>query len=172
MNYSRSHKLGKVPTKPLHASQISAVAEASFWSLVKFVFRQDACWEWTGGLVSKRGYARFKIEGERFTVSRIAYALAYGYVPEDKFVLHECDNPKCVRPDHLFLGSATENQHDMKIKGRAARGERSASAKLTTEQVLMIRRDPRPAPHVADELGIHKSTVRKIRTRVNWAHVA
>lgn len=159
----------RVPSNALRGADITATQEASFWSLVRLRLRATACWEW-GGETTER-YPRFKLGARRYTVGRVAYAIAYGYVPEDVFVCHHCDNPKCVRPDHLFLGSATENMADKMQKGREARGERVGGAKLTEAQVKDILASPKTAREIGTEFGVGKSTVGKIRTGVNWKHI-
>lgn len=79
----------------------------------------EGCWEWTGattwgyGEVNRQG-----ISGRR--VHRLAWEFAYGPIPDGLMVLHRCDNRSCVRPDHLFLGTAADNMHDMIAKGRAS----------------------------------------------------
>jgi len=74
------------------------------------------------------GYGRITDgTGERIGAHCFSWALHYGPVPDGQFVLHHCDNPLCVRPDHLFTGSQAENLADMRAKGRAAKGERHGS---------------------------------------------
>lgn len=75
------------------------------------------CLEWTGNVNSK-GYGTTKVAGRTFYVHRLLYAIAFGYVPADKFVCHKCDNRRCMRPKHLFLGTAKQNHDDMVRKGR------------------------------------------------------
>jgi len=87
-----------------------------FWEKVD---TSRECWEWTG---SKRplGYGQMGIPGTNRPVGahRISWELHFGPIPDDMFVCHRCDNPKCVRPDHLFLGTPTDNVRDMVAKGR------------------------------------------------------
>ncbi len=95
---------------------------ANFWLKVKK--SQNGCWEWTGSF-SQNGYGRFSIHPKCYKAHRISYFLMHGEIPEDKFVCHKCDNPACVNPQHLYLGTAKENTHDMIEKGRLnrSRGE-------------------------------------------------
>lgn len=159
----------RVPSNALRGADITATQEASFWSLVRLRLRTTACWEWDGETTDL--YPRFKVGARRYTVGRVAYAITYGYVPENAFVCHHCDNPKCVRPDHLFLGSATENMVDKMQKGREARGERAGGAKLTEDQVKRILTSTKTARAIGAEFGVGKSTVGKIRSGVNWKHI-
>lgn len=80
----------------------------------------DGCWEWTGSLNSG-GYGTVGRQGlTGRTLHRLAWEMAYGPIPDGAQVLHRCDNRKCCRPDHLFLGTAADNIYDMIEKGRAA----------------------------------------------------
>jgi hypothetical protein len=70
---------------------------------------------------------------------RVSWALAFGDIPVGQYVLHQCDNPRCVNPNHLFLGDQLANIRDCVSKGRIARGSKNGQSKLTEEQVLEIR---------------------------------
>jgi hypothetical protein len=88
--------------------------------------------------------------------------------------LHRCDVPACVRPDHLFLGTLSDNRHDAVAKERQARGSRQHLAKLTESQVAVMRIAPRrrgDLQHWATRYGISMSTVKKILDRETWRHV-
>lgn len=96
-----------------------------FWSKVQ---KTDGCWEWTGSRRPK-GYGVFAVNGaRRESAHRVAYALFIGPISAGFFVCHRCDNPRCVRPDHLFLGTQADNMRDMHAKGR----HRANSSKGTT----------------------------------------
>lgn len=91
---------------------------ARFWTHVE---KTEGCWLWTSTLFA-HGYASFKMQGLQRHASRVSYEIAYSVDLRDdpRFMCHHCDNPKCVRPDHLFLGSPKDNVDDMWRKGRAA----------------------------------------------------
>lgn len=104
-----------------------------FWSKVR---KGRWCWTWTAAFgQGQSGYGCFRQNSPRRTspAHRVSWTLACGPIPEGKWVLHRCDNPACVRPDHLFLGDHDDNMADMAKKGRAGR------SKLTPRQVRMIR---------------------------------
>jgi hypothetical protein len=99
---------------------------------------------WTASK-NRYGYGKFSAgtRGRWIGAHRYSYGLAYGAIPDGMHVLHKCDNPACVRPDHLFLGTQRENLVDMTEKGRRyipfSEGERNGRAKLTAQQVVEIR---------------------------------
>ena len=102
--------------------------------------RDNGCLEW-GGHRNRWGYGKIGIgRNTTFTVHRVVWELLHGKIPCGLFVLHKCDNPPCVDPNHLFLGTAKENTLDAVRKGRMARGERASQSKLTPDQVREIRR--------------------------------
>lgn len=91
-------------------------ALSRFWGRVD---KTDGCWVWTGRPYSERGYGRFVFAGRNVRVHRFSYEVHFGPIPIGMFVCHHCDNPLCVRPDHLFCGSNSDNMLDAIRKGRA-----------------------------------------------------
>lgn len=90
---------------------------ARFWRRVTL---SPGCWEWQGGR-GTRGYGRYSPRrGHSQYAHRYAYQLAFGPIPEGYHICHHCDNPPCVRPTHLFAGTASDNAKDMWAKGRAS----------------------------------------------------
>ena len=120
---------------------------ARFWSKVK-VGSPDECWEWQNAN-NGRGYGKLFVLDENGKQThqyahRISWELANGKIKKGLWVLHKCDNPKCVNPKHLFLGTQTENMRDAVSKGRlhgsGVRGEAQGSSRLKEGDVLAIRR--------------------------------
>lgn len=105
-------------------------------------FTDVGCWEWMGARA--KGYGSLHLNGRHVMAHRISWELARGPIPEGLNVLHKCDNPPCIRPSHLFLGTQAVNAWDMVLKGRAKRtplrGIAHPRAKLTDEQVAEMRR--------------------------------
>lgn len=160
----------RVPSVALRSLDLSPTQEASFWSMVELNLL--GCWAWSGHLTAEDGYGRFKVAGgRRMSANRVAYALAYGEIGEGEWVLHRCDNPRCVRPDHLFLGDAAANKADNVAKGRHAKGERVGSSLLTEAQALAVLGSPLCARDAGRSVGIGKSAAQKIRQGVNWRHL-
>lgn len=153
----------------------------SAFSLMPFRFwekaaKSEGCWEWTGAK-DRKGYGRFSVIGSRAVFAhRKAWELTHGVdLSPDQLVCHHCDNPGCVRPDHLFLGTPKENTADMYRKGRARfcppKGEAHGQTKLTAEQVADIRRrrrDGESAIQLGREYGISATTVYNIQRRKVW----
>ena len=134
---------------------------------------QGECWLWTGSTI-KAGYGSIKCDGKIRKAHRVALMLAGVTVPATSFVLHACDNPSCVNPAHLKLGSHADNMADMVAKGRgdAPRGECHHEAVLDEDGVRSIRRDPRPNREIATEFGVTPAAIWLIKNRRNWRHVA
>lgn len=96
------------------------------------------CWVWKASR-KENGYGQFFVNRRPVYAHRYAYAATHGEVPEGLRVLHKCDNPPCVRPDHLFVGTAQDNANDAIAKGRVPFGERGSQARLADQQVAAIR---------------------------------
>jgi hypothetical protein len=149
----------------------------------------DGCWEWTGGTSSK-GYGRIKYGGRMEQAHRVAWETHVGPIPPGMWVLHKCDNRRCVRPDHLFLGTHADNMRDRNQKGRTARGgrtgarlhpdcvargERTGNARLTSDQVREIR-----ALHAAGNIThkilaarfcVSRRSISAVVTKLAWKHI-
>lgn len=122
------------------------------------------CWNWTGATVQD-GRAIVKIDGVRTHPARVFWELYKTPIPEGMLICHRCDNVLCVNPDHLFVGTPTDNMVDMSKKGR------QWQQKLTDSQVIEIRNDARKASLVAKEYGVSCFTVYGIRNGYNRKHV-
>lgn len=149
--------------------------EQRFWAKVN---KSEDCWEWTG---YRTGFGYGELQsgprGDQVKESahRLSWEIHNGPIPDGLNVLHRCDNPPCVRPDHLFLGTASDNARDMWDKGRGPRGQKNGHAKLTDEAVAIIREriaaGERPT-QIALVYGVSEATVRDAASGRNWRHVA
>ena len=146
--------------------------EERFWLYVQ---KSRQCWEWTG-YKNAKGYGVINLGGERVLAHRMGYQLAGGSIPEGMFVLHHCDNPACVKPKHLFLGTIAQNNADMDAKGRGRRvgskpGIENPSARLTEDDVRAIRLSEERVAVLAPRYGVSKVTIYAIRKRQLWPHI-
>jgi antitoxin component of RelBE/YafQ-DinJ toxin-antitoxin module len=153
------------------------------------ILGEDDCWEWGAGK-HKFGYGMFWISGKTVAVHRVIYELVNGALDDGLCVLHECDNPPCCNPRHLFPGTSTDNTADRHSKGRDAKGEthgsrtspenirrgsRVSRAKLTEETVFCIRegyaRGLKTTYQIGEEYGLTASQIGRILLGKSWRHV-
>lgn len=145
-----------------------------FWRLVT---KSDGCWTWSERGRDKDGYGVFTVRhGKTARAHRFSYELEHGPLPKGVMVLHSCDNPPCVRPDHLFTGDAVINNRDCIAKGRGnrARGERVAGSKLTAEDVRSVRAmRAGGVSHdvIAAKFGVCRASVTLLLNGATWSHV-
>lgn len=182
MRYIAGHRKGSGPIpKPI---------QELFWSKVT---KTDSCWLWTGKKVGM-GYGSFA-HGKHHAVKhyrahRLSYEWAYGSIPAGLNVLHDCDNPACVRPDHLKLGTHQDNMDDKVRKGRQAkgmntsvylypehraRGERSGQANLSDIKVLAIRAEyanGHSMSGIARQFAVSVGCINFVVKRKTWKHIS
>lgn len=123
----------------------------------------SGCWLWIGSL-NKCRYGLFQVDGRQGLAHRHSYEMHIGKIPDGLCVLHKCDTPECVNPDHLFLGTQQDNIADMNAKDRQTR-------KLDAQQVRGIRASAGSLRSIGEKFGISVEQVRNVRSRRDWAHV-
>jgi hypothetical protein len=149
--------------------------EDFFWQKVD-KGKENECWNWMGSVHYMWGYGHFRANGKQVAAHRYSWILVNGNIPKGLCVCHKCDNPKCVNPSHLFLGTVADNNLDKKLKGRQPPviGEKNPRAKLTEENVREIRR-----LHILGEsgaslgrkFGVVKEEIYDIVKRKRWSCV-
>jgi HNH endonuclease len=136
--------------------------------------RGRGCWEWIGTR-NPAGYGVLNVRESARLAHRIAYTLAYGQIPEGLHVMHRCDNPGCVRPDHLSVGTIADNNADMDAKGRRRsnppKGSTNPNAKLTEASVRAIRRSSVMGVVLARKYGVSQTIISAVRRGLTWRHV-
>jgi hypothetical protein len=143
----------------------------------------DGCWLWVGNK-NPQGYGYFSVENKGKRATHVALFLETGeWPPKGVDVCHRCDNPSCVRPDHLFIGTRRENMRDCVKKGRNAntihlipkeaqvRGSKHPRAKLNEEAVRRILSSGERAVVLAERYGVRRNTINQIRAGKAWNHV-
>ena len=129
----------------------------------------DGCWEWSGSKTSARdGYGQVWLDGKLRLAHRISWRLWRGLIPPGALVLHRCDNPGCVNPEHLFVGTHSDNMLDAAKKGRIG------NVKLTPADVQTIRQKTRagtPSPVLAEAFGVSAGHIRHVARGRWWTHV-
>lgn len=148
-----------------------------FWQHCPIGLPDDECWEWTGFRVNKHGYGGISVAGGKWRGAHVfSWEMSRGRsVPKGRQIMHTCDNPPCVNPFHLKLGTQTLNNQDRHEKGRTvvARGSRQGHSKLTEDQVVAIRYLLEHGVKqwvIAEEFGITQSNVSYIKNHT-WRHV-
>lgn len=134
------------------------------------------CWEWTGSRLPS-GYGRINIDQKIKRAHRVGYELFIGVIPDGLFACHKCDNPSCVNPWHMFLGTYSDNTQDMLKKNRhnPQRGEDNFHAKLTKEQVREIRELYKTGKYthrsLAAQFKVGKSSISNLLCGRKWKHI-
>lgn len=136
-------------------------------------FFPDHCIIPASGTTDNWGYSRLSVvKGKHTRSHRIAYRLFKGSIPHDKVVMHTCDNPPCINPKHLVLGTHSDNHADMMRKDRHCRGERDSKSKLTEADVKEILSSDKPALELADKFKVTKGAIYSVLKRRTWRHLS
>lgn len=152
----------------------------------KKIEKTKSCWIWKGGL-DKDGYGQFNFKENNINnhvrSHRFSYFLHKGEIPINMNILHKCDNPKCVNPDHLFIGTTQDNVNDRQRKGRSyngdnllkiiKRGEENNMSKLKEKDIIEIRKLSATLKQnkIAKMFNVERHTIHKITSYKTWKHV-
>lgn len=140
--------------------------EWRFWSKVN---RNDSsgCWVWTG-VKDSDGYGRFRFNSKRIMAHRMSYLFTYGYLPSDARVCHTCDNTSCCNPNHLFLGSDSDNIIDCVVKNK------HANCKLTADQISPIKNavyNGVSVKEIALTYNVSQATIYNVLNEKTWWYI-
>ena len=147
--------------------------EERFWAKVK---KTTNCWEWTGALFGN-GYGHLQANHKNSLAHKISWEIHNGEIPKGLLVLHKCDNKKCIRPDHLFLGTHVDNMQDMlrKERGNKPKGEKIGISKLTGSQIRTIKTLKKNGnlsqQKIAEVFNVAQSTISHIVNGRTWKHI-
>jgi hypothetical protein len=130
------------------------------------------CWICISHHLAGHGYPYMKINQKGIGIHRYMYEKYIGKIPEKLCVLHKCDNRRCINPEHLFLGTKSDNSMDMFLKGRAAKGERNASSKLTENDIREIRSLDYSYRNLGKMFNVSHRTISLIKNYKTWKHVS
>lgn len=151
-----------------------------FWAKVDLIADDgESCWNWHANTGSN-GYGKFKLNGMDIAAHRVSWVICRGPIPNlggshGTCVRHACDNPRCCRPDHLSIGSHSDNMSDMVQRGRSNTGERNPRARLTASDVVKIREMHASGRftlrRLADMFGVHLATIGYAVNGKTWKHL-
>jgi hypothetical protein len=148
--------------------------EVRLWARVTLSDAPDGCSEWTGSR-DVNGYGRVGYKQVPVLAHRLAWELANGPIPDGLYVLHRCDNPPCVRLDHLSLGTQQDNMRDTVVRGRHVQGDRVGTAKLTEADVVAILQRYADGgvtqKALGAEFGVRQSQIQAIVNGRAWKHL-
>ena len=161
-----------------HATKKRSLKERFLAFYSKITPNEKDCMEWPAQRRKDKfdyGLISIEVDGQKHSkllrAHKVSYEIHKGQIPIGFNVLHTCDNPPCVNPLHLFLGTRGDNNKDCKKKGRNARGETNGRHKLTAKEVKLIRASNRPVQILARQFAVRQSTITRIQNGKRWGHL-
>jgi hypothetical protein len=143
--------------------------EERFWSKVN---KTNTCWNWTGYL-DKGGYGSFWLDGKNRRAHRVSFEQHFGWTNEQLVIMHKCDNPSCVRPDHLILSTQKNNIEDKVYKDRQAKGSKVGTSKLSESDIIEIKNLIKTLSYgkIAKKYNVDRSLIYLISKEKAWKHI-
>ena len=147
-----------------------------FWKYVDKTFSTNECWNWTGSLMKRGGYGQLRDGTKTLKAHRISYELHKGKIPKNLLICHDCGNPKCCNPKHLYAGTYADNwkdtiKHGTRYVPEAIKGEKNVQAKLTESQVIFIKNSEERGVDLAKKFNVTKQLICRIKKGKAWKHI-
>lgn len=172
-HYAKWAKYGN-PTEIRQEQKHGLTLKERFFAHVTVGITKGSCWEWTS-FRDPNGYGRINIKNKPVLAHRLSWEIHKDNIPKGLCVLHGCDNPGCVSPRHLFLGTQKDNVADCIRKGRdnygLVLGEKHGCSKLTEKDVLAIRSSEETGVILAKRYGVSTATISDVRKGHIWKHL-
>lgn len=122
--------------------------------------------------INEYGHRSFRKYGRNYLVHRYIYEECFGFIADDLVVRHKCDNPSCINPEHLEVGTHADNVMDKVKRERVPKGSSHSNSKFTEDDVKFIKRNPQiSARELVEKFGVSKEAIYKIRQGIRWSHV-
>lgn len=153
-----------IAMKAMRLRQSGSLRERFFSRFVKL---ENGCWQWRAH-TDKNGYGVLPGDRQNTRAHRLSYEIHNGQIPDGLIVCHHCDNPGCVNPDHLFVGTTKDNAQDALKKRRHYVGEKNGRSKLTEENVKEILHSNLNGQQLADKFDVTRHTVNNVRRGKTW----
>ena len=137
-----------------------------------FELQENGCWNCSSHFINSDGYPICVVNKKHKTVARVLYEHIFGTIPKEKVLRHTCDNPACVNPLHLLLGTHADNVADRVERGRSAIGSNHGRAKLTEDEARSIKKDNKTSTtDLARIHGVDRRVIYQIKNNLCWKHV-
>lgn len=169
--------MGAIKHKHLRGINLIKTLKNHFFKFVIIPLSDSECMEWQG-YINPRGYGKLMHDLKSYRAHRIAYLIWKGNIPQNKEVCHTCDNTKCINPNHLFLGTHSENMQDMADKKRnptlLLKGSEKPKSKLNEVKIRSIKRllaKKWKQRDIAKRFGVHQTVIKSINLNRTWRHV-
>lgn len=138
---------------------------------IEYEIDENGCWNCISHAKDRDGYAKVQRNGKYKRIHRYVVEITRGELLPGEVVMHKCDNPSCINPSHLVVGTQEENQLDKVVKNRHSFGESNGRSKLTEKEVILIRSDARKYQQIADDYGVSYELVGLIKRNKVWKHL-
>jgi hypothetical protein len=138
---------------------------------IEYNVTSTECWECTSHKKGTNGYFFVMRNRIMYPMHKFMYEQKYGIVPEGMLACHTCDNPSCINPDHIFIGSPADNTHDMIIKKRNSFGEKHPHTKFKETDIIAILKSEQTYEKIAANFGVTKSAISHIKNKRSWKHI-